>query len=386
MSAVCVGVRGVGWGERIWGGAESVASHSFIRVASKKSAPHFVSYNCPQSSFPCVFCSLRLLLSASSALCAFCSLRLLPGMPPVRRDQSMAGSEMLMDSQEAREAAAADAEYEDQLEEGEHQRGAGASAPDLTRQETIGEFDDVPVGTRLGGGARLGRNPAFQPEEKDDDDEGEGEDSPGADPADASASGAIVTFSQEVGNFDDDDDDDDEYEDDVEEETWDEWVDGKTSKQIYDKILVEKKKLAEHNRSKDLVAQTLKEYAQANKDRAEEPKAQCRDAFVKVKAWVSEDWFADMSDEQLRLFSQVCLSQVESRSFYDKQTELRQGISILDIALAETAAAEAVLKYSKKVDKADRHHGAVTKKRKTKKPDRLAPSVKKSRWGLSGSK
>jgi hypothetical protein len=71
--------------------------------------------------------------------------------------------------------------------------------------------------------------------------------------------------------------------------------------------------------------------------------------------------------------------------FFSK-SELCRGISILDIALAETAAAEAVLKYSKKVDKADRHHGAVTKKRKTKKPDRLAPSVKKSRWGLSGSK
>jgi hypothetical protein len=39
----------------------------------------------------------------------------------------------------------------------------------------------------------------------------------------------------------------------------------KTSKQIYDKLLVKKKQLAEHNRSKDLVVQVMKDFAQANK-------------------------------------------------------------------------------------------------------------------------
>lgn len=187
----------------------------------------------------------------------------------------MAGSDLLMNSQEAREAMAADDDYEDEVEEGEHSRSAGPAY--VARQSTMESlsFDDdggapVAVGTQLPGGARIGVNPAFR--QAGDGDEGDGSNSrpgsksPAADPAAAAASSSALALpeSQEIGGFSDDDEEDEDSDEEYD-ETIDEWADDKTSKQIYDKLLVKKKQLAEHNRSKDLVVQVMKDFAQANK-------------------------------------------------------------------------------------------------------------------------
>jgi hypothetical protein len=57
-------------------------------------------------------------------------------------------------------------------------------------------------------------------------------------------------------------------------------------------------------------------------------------------------------------------------SFFFQERALQGHLDLGHRFGGDGGSREAVMKYSKKVDKADRHHGAVTKKRKTKKPDR----------------
>jgi hypothetical protein len=52
-------------------------------------------------------------------------------------------------------------------------------------------------------------------------------------------------------------------------------------------------------------------------------------------------------------------------------------IDVLEDKLKDVAAQEAIARMGKRVEKAERNVGAATKKRKTKKPDRL--NVKKMR-------
>jgi hypothetical protein len=264
----------------------------------------------------------------------------------------MADSQESLTASQADALAGVDQVYEDALDQGTHQRSGSVDGGSAGQ---TGNTEQVAEGVLLGGGARIGSNPAFRNTDNTDNSAPSGSGG-----GDGFRVGGAFSQEQHDDSFDDDDDDDLQSQ-------WQEWSQDKNTTALLQALRAKQSELDTHLANDKAVEQVFKTYAEAHRSADEEVRAEHKATHDKIQSYTAEEWWKDLTWKDCELFSTVLEAKARELSFDNIRRDLLTEVHELEQLVHQKAEEEAKVRAAKRIATAKRSMGGPTKKKRSGK-------------------